>query len=1384
MEKSVGVCRVLVMAGLVALGVILGVLFFPGTAHAAPADPESCLAPSYVPRHPYKADDKVTNKVADAVFAYRCMNDAEGGVGSWQWCQQAAYEPGNTAHWPDAWKLLGECGAPKGNQLKVNFATLSGKAPLKPAVPGVSRADQVLTGVLRCKAEEIPISVKANETLHLDQLKACDYQLVMNVADGFVPLNTPRIVSFKQDTGEEQAIEVKYRPPVEVGKLHGLPGIKIELFAQGLIQPRQMAMGKNVLYVGSSAIPSYVFDKKIADMVYALPLDAAGKPTAIHVIASGLEEPHGVAWRDGDLYFSTTGGLYRLRDADNNYKDPRPERVADFPADGPLVPLPPLDSGSNTRIWHMKHPLRFSPVADDKGLYTAVGIPCNLCMIPEDPRYGTLLRYSLETGEWKTLAKGVRNSVGFDFNPNTGKIWFSDNNRQGFANPDEVNLISEEGKEEGKEEGQHFGVPYLFGKNTPGFTQEEYQNPGVIQPPLLPAAKVSDKPLDAIDPRDYVAPAFEQGTNTAPLGVMFWYGYPGPGGRETPRLLVALHGTGSTAVPGMNVQMLTLQGNNRVVNQIPLINGFVQDPDRFDVYCLDNSCVGRPTEFLALRDGSILISDDVAGVIYRMRYDPSGLPPTQLTLRPFLPPRGYEHEMISGYLTGPDGNRRLVQVSWNPADTEASLHLEGLPYGDYQLRLDDVRDWIPHQRTTVFTLSATHQTQVIDLIYRERPVKLEVEVTIKAPAKPASVSDAQWHLSLVDTAKPTEAPKVIQVPWGGSTTQIFSYGKYKVIYPFYAKAKPEPELKEVDIDESSDHHQLTPMAYREMDNLGETVLAQACTKCHAVEWFATQRMATTWSGAGQDALVRQVKSMPVAGHCDTTCSTEVSKHLFDVVWAPFLKPGESQGVRQLRLLTADEYAATVMDVLGVEINPEKLPADKSETDFKYPGEASKGILQAEDVKQFYDMALSVTDEVTPARLRVLAPSKMGADLVTSLGLQLFRRPLSDAERERYQALFEEQGASGLIAALLLSPNFLYRSELGVSSTPDGAVYQLTPYEVATALSYGFLGTTPDEALLAKAQRNELQTEQQIGAEIERMMRTERGIAQFNRFVSYYVKTERGVQEKPGLSAQMIQLMAQEQYLLSRNLMLNNGTFTELFTPRYTFLNQALAAHYGIAGVTGNDMRKVAVDDKRGGLLHLGLTQAATSDYQATSLVKRGIMIREQMFCHEFGAPVEPDPTGPTPPSRAITTREYWDSVNGEQASGGRCWQCHQYMNDTGSSMEHYDAAGRYRVQEKAHNFNQFPQMLPIKASGPFLTATGTQTIDDVRGIAEIIPLSPTSQFCMADSYFRFVFGNKSDVSTSGTVKAIADGLKTSGSLAEMLKALGTSKAFIYKTERN
>ena len=1369
MERSFGSSRFVLRCGWAMLFALLGT-----QALAA-----ACTAPAYEAGKVYEQGEQVQNVGRQ----FECWKDEDAplGIGSWQWCRQPEYNPGLPAgsgaiHWPDAWKDLGECGGFTGNRLTLNFSTLSGRAPIGNPVPGVNRADQVVTGVLRCKAEDIPISAKSGETVHLDNLKACDYQLVMNVADGFVPLNTPRIVSFRRNEGEEQAVTLKYRPPVQVGKLSGLPGIKISLFAQGLIQPRQMAMGKNVLYVGSSAIPSYVYDKKIADMIYALPLDSAGNPTGVHVIASGLEEPAGVVYLDGDLYYSTTGGLYRLRDADAHYKDPSPELVFKFPADDSAFPLPSVASGSSTRFWHMKHPLYFNPLdPTDAGLYTANGIPCNLCMIPADPRYGTLLRYDTVTGKAQILAKGVRNSVGFDWNPTTGEIWFTDNNRQGYPNPDEINRISASN--------QHFGVPYLFGRDTPGYTEEEFRNPSVIQPPLVLGAIVSDKSLQQVDPKDYVPAAFELGTNTAPLGLKFWTGYPARAG--TQNMLVAVHGAGTAARPGMDVRLVTIQDGTRVVGQIPLINGFIQDPQRFDVYCLDDSCIGRPVDFLELSDGSLLLSDDVAGVIYRVSYDPTGLPDTQLSLRPApAPAPELESEMISGTLISPDGNIRQFHTSLNPADSEAAVVLKGLPYGTYQVRLNDVKNWIPQTRNTLLTLSAENKQQVLDLHYRLRPIKLEVKVTVLAPSKPSSVTDDTWHFTVQKKEPEGVPPEVVPVPWGESVTRFFDYGEYDIIYPFYQKEMPQPERITLNINEESQDEQLTPMLYRHEPKLGESVLAEACTKCHAVEFFKNLRMAVAWSAAGQDALVRQIKSMPVAGHCDTTCTTEISKHLYDVVWAPYLESTEAHGQRQLRLLTRDEYANTVRDILAVAVNVEKLPADKSEKDFKYPGEADMGLLQTEDIKQLYAMAGSIAERVTAGQFSHLK-SAAGSRMVATLGYQLFRRHLTEAEVARYQAVLDEHGEKALVAALLLSPNFLYRSELGQAVAGQTGIYKLTPYETATALSYTYQGTTPDSQLLAKAERNELQTPAQITAEIDRMMRTERGLEQFNRFISYYIKTQRGVQEKPGLDAPTIQLMTQEQSLLTRHVMLNGkGTLDELFNPGMTFLNQALAEHYGISGVTGDTMQKVAVDETRGGLLHLGLFQASTADFKATSLVKRGITIRENLFCREFGAPVEAEPTEPAYPPRAITTRERWDLVNGAQASGGRCWQCHQYMNDTGASMEHYDAAGRYRQQEPAYNYAQYPAQLPINSAGPFISVDGTVPIKDVRDISKLIAHNSASLFCMADSYYRFASGNKSDESTTATVKAMIDGLKGEGSLPMMLRTLGTSNAFQFKTQRD
>lgn len=1320
------------------------------------ATPEQCEAPAYSEAGGYTQGSLVTN----VGRAFQCKYDEDGAIGAWAWCNQSAYAPGTTVHWPNAWNDLGECAAqPKVNTLELSFATVTGSVPYTTTFKGIgpqAKANLPVTGVLRCKEQSIPFSGRSDEVLKITDLPACKYAVILDAADGYLPLTTPAEVEFKPDEPKKISLEVRYRQPLDLGKLLPLPGVKVELFASGLYQPRQMAMGNKMLYVGSSAIPNYSYQDRIAGFIYAITLDDTGKPTGTYLLASGLEEPHGVVYRDGDLYYSTTGKLYRVRNVDQTFRDPKPEAVLDFPADQHDFPL-----GQPERIWHQKHPLHFNPIdPHDKYLYTAVGIPCNLCMIPADERYGSVLRYDLQSGRSEVLAKGVRNSVGFTW-LRSGRMMFTDNNRQGFPNSDEVNLM--------RGDVQHFGVPYFFGRDTPGFTQEEYTEPGSIAPPLVKGAIVSDKPLNQLKPGDYQAPAYSLGTNTAPLGIENWQGFFTEDDAKFENLVVAVHGTGSVASPGMELRMLTVKDGHEVVSQIPLVTGWSVSRDNFNVYCLNDSCLGRPTDMLTLADKSLLVSDDVAGVIYRITLDKAQWAATELTLQPTAAPTPQVKPlMVSGTLKDSEGRIRRFDVAWGATP----LIVRGLAEGTYTVALDNVGDLIPIARQHQVTLNATSGPQRIELAYMERPPFQPVPATVIAPEKPAGATTATWQVTLISDGK----PQTLQVPWGGKQEVLLGLGEHKFNFPYHEGELPVPTQQVVNIDEDNKAPVTVQMHYQHVDKLGKQVVETTCSTCHTVQYFQDANRALNWSVAGKDALVQQILGMTVRGHCDVSCSSQIADYFYNDLWAEYLDPKQAFGKRQLRLLTRDEYVQSVRDLFNVAVAGDALPGDKFDGPFKYVGEADLGLVQAEDLKTYYDMAWKVADQVDA---QWLAQQEVGA-----LGRLVFRRALSANELSRYQRLKTEHGDQALVAGLLLSPYFLYRSELGEAK---GELFQLTAEERATALSYALLGTTPSAALLQQAERGQLQTPEQIGAVAQQMLTSEKGMAQFNRFIGYYLKTYRGSQEKPGLDDATIQSMLKEQAELVRQVIMDGGSFNALYNPGYTFVDQQLARHYGIAGVSGDSMQRVDVDAKRGGLLHLGITQAANSDYEATSLVKRGIMIRERLLCREFGAPVEADPKEPQFPPRAISTRERWDLVNGQLASEGRCWQCHQYMNDTGSSMENYDASGRYRASEPAYNHAQYPQDVPINAAGPFISNTANENwadIKDVRDIARLLPGNTTAQTCMVDSYFRFMFGNKVSAGSVGTLKATAESLKADGSLIQMIRNLTTSPVFLNRHEEN
>jgi glucose/arabinose dehydrogenase len=328
------------------------------------------------------------------------------------------------------------------------------------------------------------------------------------------------------------------------------PGFAIEVFAR-VDNARQMALGRQTLFVGS----------RESGKVVAIPLshNRAGKAV---VIAAGLNMPVGVAFRDGDLYVSAVNRILRLRNIESRLDNPPPpEIVTDrYPSE-------------------THHGWKFIAFGPDGKLYVPVGAPCNICE-PDAERYASITRLDVKSGRIETVARGVRNSVGFDWHPATGELWFTDNGRDWLgddAPPDELNRLASPG--------QHFGYPYCHG--------------GTIRDPEFNRRACSE----------FTPPALNLGAHVAALGMRFYTGKMFPQEYRN-AIFVAEHGSWNRSrKDGYRVMVARLEGN-RVVDYRPFASGWLQL----------QQTLGRPADVLVLPDGSLLISDDHAGLIYRVSY--------------------------------------------------------------------------------------------------------------------------------------------------------------------------------------------------------------------------------------------------------------------------------------------------------------------------------------------------------------------------------------------------------------------------------------------------------------------------------------------------------------------------------------------------------------------------------------------------------------------------------------------------------------------------------------------------------------------------------------------------------------------------------------------
>ncbi len=335
-------------------------------------------------------------------------------------------------------------------------------------------------------------------------------------------------------------------------KLKVPPGFNVEVYAAGMANARSLAQSdKGTVFVGS----------RLVDKVYAI-TNKDGK-REVKVLASGLYRPNGVAFHNGTLFIAELSKIDKIDKVDDVIDNPpKPTTIYDN--------LPKDEA----------HGWKFIAVGPDNKLYVPVGQPGNNVL--HDDAHGQIRRMNLDGTGAEVVAYGVRNSVGFDWNPETKQMYFTDNGRDWLSESvpeDELNRVTKVGED--------FGAPYCYQGN------------------------IVDVEFGwGHSCKDYTPPVGLMGPHTASLGLRFYTGSMFPKAYKD-AIFVARHGSwNKSQKTGGDIALVKLNKDGTVKSVEPFLTGFIED----------NKYLGRPVDVMQMKDGSLLVSDDWNGAVYRITY--------------------------------------------------------------------------------------------------------------------------------------------------------------------------------------------------------------------------------------------------------------------------------------------------------------------------------------------------------------------------------------------------------------------------------------------------------------------------------------------------------------------------------------------------------------------------------------------------------------------------------------------------------------------------------------------------------------------------------------------------------------------------------------------
>jgi hypothetical protein len=462
---------------------------------------------------------------------------------------------------------------------------------------------------------------------------------------------------------------------------------------------------------------------------------------------------------------------------------------------------------------------------------------------------------------------------------------------------------------------------------------------------------------------------------------------------------------------------------------------------------------------------------------------------------------------------------------------------------------------------------------------------------------------------------------------------------------------------------------------------------------------------------------------------------------------------EQPSPRLVRQLTASEYRSTVTDLLQISApNTTDIPPDVSVRG--YSTNAASAFVDMSNVDKYQSVGDALADRAIQESFSKLVSCQTqdtacATTFVQQFGLRAFRRPLAADEQTRYLTLFDptvtggdfKTGVGLVIKTMLISPYFLMRSELG--DDKGGGKFVLSPFEIASALSYAYWGTMPDDALFSSAQSGALANKKEIETQVRRLLADQRGRTRVATFAGEWLEASRAyiatkdpatfpaLKDAPTSAAIVSAMKAEEDAFITNIVFDSTKKWTELFSADYTFVDDQLATYYGLPMPgSGTNVSKVSLGagSARGGLLTMGMFLFGHARADQSSPTQRGHAIRANMFCSD----VPPPPPGVDVTIKAGTPgntgREQIQALTGS----GTCNTCHSLMNPIGFGLEGFDGAAQPRTMDHG-------EMVDTSGTINGITAAPIN-FNGAKELSNIVASSKDAQACLATNYFRYLRG--------------------------------------------